>query len=182
MRSCPEATPARRTRLRDNVDSRTATNCPMSISHAIRRWRDLDGRQRAWLVVFVAVLPLLRLSLRTRGYTRTRATVERWTSAAGTRQPSRRDLQSAEDLARLAQIAGRRGVTVATCLPQALAVYAAIRRRGLAPALQIGVRKQDDRFEAHAWVELAGVPLAQPGLDHTPLPLPPTSTNPATTP
>jgi hypothetical protein len=144
----------------------------MSISHALRRWRDLDGRQRAWLVVFVAVLPVIRLSLRTRGYTRTRATVERWTRNAGIRKPSRRDLQSAEDLARLAQIAGRRGVTVATCLPQALAVYAAIRRRGLAPALQIGVRKQDDRFEAHAWVELAGIPLAQPGLDHTPLPLP----------
>jgi len=139
----------------------------MSILHAIRRWRVLDRRQRAWLIVFVAALPALRLSLKLRGYRRTRSLIDQWwTVSAPVRQPSRRDVQAADDLAQLAQIAGRRGLTVATCLPQALAVYAAVRRRGLAPALQIGVRKHDNRFEAHAWVELGGTSLAQPELDH----------------
>jgi hypothetical protein len=150
----------------------------MPISHLIRRWGDLNGRQRAWLAFFAAALPLLRLSLRTRGYSDTREWVERWTASGGQRQPSRADVQGANDLARLAQIAGRRGVVAASCLPQALAVYGALRRRGLAPELRIGVRKQDGRFEAHAWVELAGIALSQPNLDHTPLALPQTQPRP----
>lgn len=144
----------------------------MSILHVIRRWRELKGRQQAWLAVFVVVLPLVRLSLRTRGYARTRAWVERWSAKAHQRLPSRLDVHAADELARLAGIAGHRGVIAATCLPQALAVYGAIRRRGLAPSLQIGVRKLEGNFEAHAWVELAGIALAQPDLDHKPLPLP----------
>lgn len=149
----------------------------MSISRSIRRWQELDQRQRVWLAVFVAMLPLLQLSLRIRGFERTRALIERLTERAGQRQPSRRDLFAANDLAWLAQIAGRRGLLAATCLPQALAVYGAIRRRGLDPVLQIGVRKQQGRFEAHAWVELASLPLAQPVLDHMPLRLPDTGSN-----
>jgi hypothetical protein len=152
--------------------STTLTLIFMSILRSIRRWRDLDRRQRAWLVTFVAMLPLLRLSLRTQGFARTRAYVERWTRQAGQRQPARDDVLAADDLARLALIAGRRGVTEVTCLPQALAVYGTIRRRGLAPQLRIGVRKVDGNFEAHAWVELAGIALAQPSLNHRPLPLP----------
>ena len=88
------------------------------------------------------------------------------------RAPSKRDVIAANDLAQLAQIAGRRGFGRATCLPQALAVYGAIRRRGLTPVIQIGVRKHNGSFEAHAWVELAGIALAQNDLNHTPLPLP----------
>lgn len=145
----------------------------MQPGHALRRWRALYARQRAWLVVFVAALPLLRLSLRVRGYARTLAMIEAWTRCARTRTASDRELQAAAELARLARIAGRRGLVTAACLPQALAVYAAIRRRGLAPALRIGVRKPGGGFEAHAWVELDGVALDQPHLDHQPLPIPP---------
>jgi hypothetical protein len=143
----------------------------MPLPNAIERFRRLDLRQRAWLIVFLGALPAVKLSLRYQGYARTRALVERWTRSENTRKPSRKDVIAADQLARVAQIAGRRGVVKATCLPQALMVYAAVRRRGLEPTFQIGVRKADSKFEAHAWIELAGHPLAQPDIDHVRLPL-----------
>lgn len=139
---------------------------------AWRRFLALDGRERRLLLALLVVLPILRIALRRFGYTRTRAAIERWTARYPKRLPSRRDLETAESLAELAKIAGRKALLAATCLPQALAVHAVLRRRGLDPVLRIGVRKTEDRFEAHAWVELAGYPLAQPGLDHQPLPIP----------
>lgn len=43
------------------------------------------------------------------------------------------------------------------CLEQSLALYFLLRRRGFAPNLRIGV--QPLPFQAHAWVELDGVPV-----------------------
>lgn len=146
---------------------------------AWRRFAALDGRERRLLLALLVALPALRIALRRVGYTRTRAALERWTARYPKRAPSRRDLETAESLAELAKIAGRKAPLPATCLPQALAVHALLRRRGLDPELRIGVRKVEDRFEAHAWVELAGRPLAQPGLDHRPLPIPEPSAGPS---
>lgn len=139
---------------------------------ALRRFLALDGRDQRLLLALLVALPALRLVLRWLGYTRTRAVIEHFTARYPKRTPSHRDLEQAESLAELAKIAGRRAPLAATCLPQALAVHALLRRRGLDPALRIGVRKSDDRFEAHAWVELAGRALSQPALDHRPLPIP----------
>jgi len=45
----------------------------------------------------------------------------------------------------------------ATCLTQALATELLLARRGLAPSVQIGVRRSDPgTLEAHAWVEVDG--------------------------
>ena len=46
----------------------------------------------------------------------------------------------------------------ATCLRRSLVLWAQLRRHGIASELRVGFR-QAERFEAHAWVELAGVPL-----------------------
>jgi hypothetical protein len=46
-----------------------------------------------------------------------------------------------------------------TCLVEALAVEAMLRRRGFAPTLRFGTRRPGSgatRLEAHAWVECAG--------------------------
>lgn len=53
-----------------------------------------------------------------------------------------------------------------TCLRQALAVHWLLRRRGLQPELRFGVDRIDNAPDMHAWVELEGVPLAQPQLRH----------------
>lgn len=46
----------------------------------------------------------------------------------------------------------------ARCLAQALAARAMLRRRGIASLMHIGVARPDsESFEAHAWLEAAGV-------------------------
>jgi len=44
-----------------------------------------------------------------------------------------------------------------TCLPIALTGYVLLGRAGWAPVLRIGVTREADSVEAHAWVEVDGV-------------------------
>lgn len=122
-------------------------------------------------IALLVLLPSLRAALALLGFARTRAWVQRVISRREMRAPSAADIAAAEELARLAAALGRRQPIGATCLPQALAVQALLGGRGLGSELKLGVRKSRGRIEAHAWVELAGIALAQAGLDHQPLDL-----------
>jgi hypothetical protein len=55
----------------------------------------------------------------------------------------------------------------ATCLTQALALNHLLARHGHASTVQIGVRKHDGRFAAHAWVECSGGTLLSSAIDVT---------------
>jgi hypothetical protein len=44
--------------------------------------------------------------------------------------------------------------TQALCLPRALAAHAMLRRRGIASRLCLGVKRDGDALDAHAWVEI----------------------------
>ena len=45
-----------------------------------------------------------------------------------------------------------------TCLECALVLQYLLRRRGVGTRLQIGVRKQEDALEAHAWLDHPALP------------------------
>lgn len=139
------------------------------MSGRLRAWWALPGSERITLLRLLLVLPLVSLLLRLSGYVRTRRLVECLSPIITPRTADAAELQSAERLARLAGITGRRGAVAATCLRQSLLVYFLLRRRGFGPELKLGVRKQNGRFDAHAWVELQGRPLAQDRLDHVEL-------------
>jgi Transglutaminase-like superfamily len=64
-------------------------------------------------------------------------------------------------IARAVRIAATYGPYRATCLPRALVLWTLLRRRRLDGVLTIGVRKNHDGVEAHAWVMLNGVALDQ---------------------
>jgi hypothetical protein len=49
-----------------------------------------------------------------------------------------------------------RRVPEASCLTQALAADVMLRRAGATPQVRIGVAKDRQEFEAHAWLELDG--------------------------
>jgi hypothetical protein len=137
----------------------------------IHRWLALTGSQRARLFVLALALPLIEATLRLFGYKRTRLWLERRSRQAGMYRASPGDVVAAQDLANLASIAGRHGPVTATCLRQSLLVYWLLRRRGFDPRLRLGVRKQSGVFDAHAWVELEGIALAQRDLTHEPMDL-----------
>lgn len=59
----------------------------------------------------------------------------------------------------MVQAAARHGAYRATCLPQSLTLWWLLRRQGIKSDLRFGARKEAGRMEAHAWVELDGIPL-----------------------
>ena len=134
------------------------------------RFVALPADEQRLLVGLMAALPGIALLVRARGVTGTARLLERASGSGPRREADGADTHAAQRLAQLASIAGRRGVIAVTCLPQALLVEWILRRRGLSPELRVGVRKQADALDAHAWVELHGVALGQAELAHVPFP------------
>jgi Transglutaminase-like superfamily len=65
------------------------------------------------------------------------------------------------ELARLVDAAARHHVLPMRCLHRALVLQGLLAREGLLSDLRIGVRKEQGRVLAHAWLERAGIPLAE---------------------
>jgi hypothetical protein len=141
----------------------------------LRGWAALPWGDRGWLFLMMLVgLPVVATSVHLAGYARTRRWLERSSPNIGdARTTSAANFASARQLANLAAIAGRRGLVTATCLRQSLLVYWLLRRRGLAPELKLGVRKQGAVVDAHAWVELDGKSLDPVEATHLPFPTQP---------
>jgi hypothetical protein len=70
-------------------------------------------------------------------------------------------LDGARAVARLHAAAARYIPIQTNCLERSLVLCWQLQRRGLLAQLQIGARKNNGRFEAHAWVELCGAVLAE---------------------
>ncbi len=140
------------------------------MGQALTRWRQLSGVQKKQLVLLGVALPVTGGLIRMLGFKRTSALFERLGGQRSLHAATPQDLHDAEALAQLANIAGRRGPVQATCLRQAVLLQAWLRHRGLDAQLRIGVQKTAGAVDAHAWVELEGVPLAQPNLSHRPFP------------
>ncbi|MBE2261869.1 MAG: lasso peptide biosynthesis B2 protein [Burkholderiaceae bacterium] len=119
-------------------------------------WRALDWRQRRRLAACVLGLAGMHAALALFGYERTRRMVERGSQHPQPRAATEAEIADARDLARLAAIASRHGAVEATCLRRSLLLHGWLRRRGLRPALQLGVKEREGSFQAHAWIELEG--------------------------
>jgi transglutaminase superfamily protein len=126
----------------------------------VRSWqrlRELSAPELRLLLAASALLPAMALRLRVEGLSRLRSRVERVSGG--------RDALSIDRVARLVDIAARHSPVRVGCLPRALALQWLLRRRGIEADLRLGVRKEGDRLDAHAWVEHAGTPLMEaPGV------------------
>jgi hypothetical protein len=69
-------------------------------------------------------------------------------------------IKAAREITRLANAAARHLPLRTTCLERALATRRMLRRRGIRAELRIGARKNAAIFEAHAWLEVCGMPIA----------------------
>lgn len=138
----------------------------------VQGWRRLNWHERACFAGLAFLLAPIHILLATAGYARTRLWLERLSNVQTARQTTSGELDQARRLAERASMAGRHGLVDATCLRQSLLVHFLLRRKGLAPKLMIGVRRRDEVFDAHAWVELDGIALGQAELAHAPLPAP----------
>ncbi len=132
----------------------------------LKKWRALTRQEKILLLRFIFWLPWVSFSLKFFGYLRTRHFLLRRIAVAGLHQADSAELARAERMAELLSIAGRHGLVSATCLRQSVLLEYWLKRQGLAAEIKIGVRKENTLFDAHAWVELNGIPLAQDDLAH----------------
>ena len=108
------------------------------------------------------LLPLVRWSLRLRGYGKTFTSLQRRVQlqAKGTENlPEVREKVQAT--CRMVRAALRYSLTEFTCLEESLTLWYLLRKQGIPACLRIGVRKENEKFEAHAWVEHGGEALNQ---------------------
>lgn len=109
------------------------------------------------------LLRLLRWSLRVRGYGRTFTSLQRrvqfHSRETGTGLRSHEEVRA---LCRMVRAALRYSFAQFSCLEESLTLWYLLRKRGIPACLRIGVRKENESFEAHAWVELCGEALNQP--------------------
>lgn len=124
-----------------------------------RRWARLRSLSAAqwWVVLEALVLvPMVELSLKTRGFKRTAAPLAKW-SQRDARPAAAHEARLAAEA--VAIVAGRRAVG-AKCLGRSLVLWFLLRRRGSDAALVIGAAAPlDGVLPAHAWVEVQGVPV-----------------------
>ena len=132
---------------------------------AIRSWFKfcrLAWSERWLLFQALFLLTVTAVSLRLLGFRRWQAVLARFTPARGVSasRPADALVQQGCAAARIMKMAAARGPCRTNCLQQSLVLWWLLRRRGIDADLRIGVRKEAGQFEAHAWVELAGVVLS----------------------
>jgi hypothetical protein len=131
----------------------------------LRRFRKLPPHTRALFVRAAFFLPLLTWRLRHQGFGATREWLQ-----LRSRKPIARSANEMEQLIgsveRAVRAAARHGFGRPTCLQRSLTMWWLLEREGIPADLRIGVRKQAERFEAHAWVECAGRALGEPDAQH----------------
>ena len=121
----------------------------------------LEGRDFLDLAASFLLVPLVASLLRLRGLRYVRARVEP-VPAASRARPSEPTLERMKRLPRWVSIASRRGPWRASCLVQSLTLQWMLGRHRVASVLRLGVRKEGDSLDAHAWVECAHLPGLDP--------------------
>ncbi len=114
----------------------------------------------------LVMLPLVSLSLRLRGFHSTRLTLQK-TLRHSTPQMDSASLNKQVALtAHMVNAADRRGPVHPSCLAKSLTLWWLLGRQGITSRLRIGIRKENDKLQAHAWVEREGVALNEPEERH----------------
>ena len=108
------------------------------------------------------------LGLRLAGFRHWKRALERLSPSTNlvAREPGESQLQAAELIARMAAAAARNLFISTNCLEQSLVLWWLLRRRGISAELRIGARKELERFEAHAWVEVYSAVLNDSKEEH----------------
>jgi hypothetical protein len=131
----------------------------------LRRFSALERPARGMFLRAAVLLPLISWSLRLRGFRKTQAFLQKLLPPPA-ESPNTHATDRSELTVRMARAAVRHSLGHPTCLEESLALWWLLGRQGIASELRIGVRKQNDTFQAHAWVERDGIALNEPQALH----------------
>ncbi len=113
------------------------------------------------------LLTLIRGMLRLRGYRKTQHWLQEKLRHPPISAPPATEIASILEMTcRMVRAAERYSPGQATCLEESLLLWYLLQSQNISTALRIGVRKQKDKFEAHAWVEKDGLALNQQEEQH----------------
>lgn len=137
----------------------------------MQRWQSfwqLSGYERGVVLEAAGGLLATWVGLRLAGFRRWK-TVLAWlapSSSVAARQTAAAQTEAAQTIARISAAAARNFFFATNCLEQSLVLWWLLRRRGIVAELRIGARKEFERFEAHAWVEVDSVVLNDASAEH----------------
>ena len=131
-----------------------------------RRFSALERPARNIFLRAVVLLPLVAVSLRWRGFTATQAALQRFLSNANREADAALASNDAAITSHMVNAADRHGLVHPSCLAKSLTLWWLLGRQGIPSQLRIGIRKHEEKFEAHAWVERDGAALNEPDEHH----------------
>jgi hypothetical protein len=132
-----------------------------------RRFRRLSGFERGVVLEAAIALPIAWLAVRLLGFRICRpAFQERVDAARNSNFLEKSTLNIASRIAHLEAVTAANLFFRTSCLEQSLVLCRMLRRRHMNADLRIGARKEEDRFEAHAWVEMEGNVVDGGGTEH----------------
>jgi Transglutaminase-like superfamily len=132
----------------------------------LRRFSALDPAAQSLFLRAMFLLPSVSLSLHWRGFLRTQGSLQRLLSMANTERGSPLLPERAALTAHLVNSADRHGWIHSSCLAKSLTLWWLLESQGIESRLRIGIRKENQMFEAHAWVERDGLALNEPEEHH----------------
>ena len=132
-----------------------------------RFWR-LSALERGVVLEATGGLLATWVGLHLIGFRRWERVLANFAPPANTTGPTQcASVQESALLAGRMQEAAARNLFFRTnCLEQSLVLWWLLRRRGIAAELRIGARKEFERFEAHAWVEVGSAVLNDASAEH----------------
>lgn len=122
----------------------------------------LTSLSRAELIILIQaffLLPIVRISRRMlfRKLHRASSYTNWHSSEKASSNPN--NLEMARRIARMVSIAGAHTLCRSSCLDRSFLLWALLRLRNIDSCLFLGVRRDLENFEAHAWVEINGAVL-----------------------
>jgi len=131
----------------------------------IRRFKALERPAQGLFLRASILLPLVSISLHRRGFRKTKASLQHFLSLPyGSQDPHAQ--ARAELTAQMVRTAADHGIGDPSCLEVSLVLWWLLARQGVASDLRVGIRKDGETLEAHAWVECGGVSLNEQETRH----------------
>ncbi len=132
----------------------------------LRRFSALERPAQELFLRAIVLLPLVALSLRWRGFRATQAALRRFLSNPNQELDAALVSRDVAVTAHMVNAADGHGLVHPSCLAKSLTLWWLLARQGIPSRLRIGIRKEKERFEAHAWVERDGTALNEPDEEH----------------
>jgi len=132
----------------------------------LRRFSALPRPAKGLFLRAVVLLPLLTVSLRARGFGATQRFLQKFITPKKNSLPAMAVDSRTALTSRMVLAAARNSPVPCTCLERSLSLWWLLARQGIATQFRIGVRKDGEKFAAHAWVERDGVAIGEPESSH----------------